>query len=308
MANVLDITADNPDELLSAGVYGAGAVIRVQSSATEAGVYADLSGTGSTPTIALVSGTGSYAAYDPAGAATTWYRTRFENVGATRISVDWTDLDWAAQPGHAPFQVDAGGGYVTSELLKLRANIGDVVDDTLIEQVCAEVNAWIETFTGRILRPFTYTNQLFDGWGYPYGDVTDYGRGLMVPNGIRSITSLEVANATGGSFVDITADAFMRSGTPATRIVLSNVPTLGVYTFLGGYANIRLTGAGGPASVPEDVRGVAVAIAVRAWNGRQSGHTDIVGNDQLTGNPVVSRWVASEDKQTLMRYQPALVG
>jgi hypothetical protein len=295
MANILQIPVDNPDELLNAGAYGAGAVIRVQSATTEAGVFADVSGTGSTPTISIVSGTGSYAGYDPSGTSTTWYRTRYENVGATRTS------DWSVA-----FQVESAS-YVTSELLKLRANIPDTVDDTLLEQICGEVNAWIETFTGRILRPFTYTNQLFDGWGYPYGDVTDYGRGLMVPNGIRSITTLEVANSTGGSFVNVTADTFMRGGTPATRIVLSNMPTAGLYSFPGGYANIRLTGAGGPASVPEDVRGVGIAIAVRAWNGRQSGHTDIVGNDQLTGNPVVSRWVASEDKQTLMRYQPALV-
>src|SRR6266540_3365352 len=297
MANILQIIADNPDELLNAGAYGAGAVIRVQSSATEAGAFADLIGTGSTPTIPLVTGTGSYPGYDPNGTSTTWYRTRFENSGATRTS------DWSAA-----FQVGVGG-YVTSELLKLRANIPDTVDDTLLEQICDEVNDWIDTFVGRSLRPFTYSNALFDGWLYPRGNVTDWGRALMVPRGIRSITNLEVATTTGGTFTSITADAFLRpldldAARPATKIVLSDHPTGPYFSFPGGYANIRLNGVGGPATIPNDVRAVAIAIAVRAWNGRQSGHTDIVGNDQLTGNPVVSRWVATEDKQTLMRYQP----
>jgi hypothetical protein len=55
------------------------------------------------------------------------------------------------------------------------------------------------------------------------------------------------------------------------------------------------------------VRGAAIAIAVRSWHGRQSGHTDIVGNDQLTGSPIVSRFVSAEDRRTLERYQIALV-
>ena len=57
MANTLKIPVENADELLLAGVYGAGALIRIQSSTTEDGSFANLTGTGSTPTIALVAGT-----------------------------------------------------------------------------------------------------------------------------------------------------------------------------------------------------------------------------------------------------------
>lgn len=201
----------------------------------------------------------------------------------------------------------ATGAYVTTALLKLRANIPDTADDTLIGQIVDEVNQYIETYTGRVLAPITYTNQLFDGYAWPRGDVLDDGRTLFVPNGVRSVTTLEVGAYTGASFSTITNDVFLRNGTPAKHLVLSDYPAGAYRYFPVGYGNIRLTGTGGPAAIPDDVRGVAIAIAVRAWHGRQSGHTDIVGNDQLTGSPVVSRWVAAEDKRTLDRYQIALV-
>jgi hypothetical protein len=291
VANAITIAVENPDVLLNVGMYGAGAIIRLQSGAVEAGPFADEA------TVAIVSGDTSYTLFDMDGTSSTWYRSRYENAGGTSVS-DWTEPFPAAPETYY---------YVTPSLLKQRANIPDTEDDSLIALICNEVNGWIDNFVGRLLRPFTYTDALFDGWRYPDGDVADYGRSLMVPNGIRSITTLEIASGTGGNFVDVTADTFMRSGTPATRIVLSNVSTAGFYSFPGGYANIRLNGAGGPATIPDDVRGVALAVAVRAWHGRQSGHTDIVGTDQVTGNPVVSRWVATEDKRTLERYQPALV-
>ena len=74
--------------LLNAGLYGAGAVFRLQSATSANGTYADVSGTGSTPTIAIVSGTEEYDGFDPNGTSATFYRARIENAGATRLS-DW---------------------------------------------------------------------------------------------------------------------------------------------------------------------------------------------------------------------------
>lgn len=75
-------------KLLNAGMYDTGALIRIQSSDAPNGTYANLAGTGSTPTIALVSGTETYEGFDPAGTSATYYRARFENAAATRVS-DW---------------------------------------------------------------------------------------------------------------------------------------------------------------------------------------------------------------------------
>jgi hypothetical protein len=90
MANVILITVIDSDDIVTTGMYGASAVTHVQSSSASDGTYADLSGTGSTPTVTIVSGTTYYKAYDPNGSTTTWYRARYENSGATRYS-DWTD-------------------------------------------------------------------------------------------------------------------------------------------------------------------------------------------------------------------------
>ncbi|OHC40462.1 MAG: hypothetical protein A2211_05095 [Rhodanobacter sp. RIFOXYA1_FULL_67_6] len=75
--------------VLLAGVYGTSAVLRVQSGASENGTFSDLTGTGSTPTIAIVSGTETYTAADPNGTSATWYRSRIENADASRLS-DWS--------------------------------------------------------------------------------------------------------------------------------------------------------------------------------------------------------------------------
>src|SRR3989304_2518318 len=92
MANAIRLTLPvrTPSAtVLLAGVYGAGAGVRVQSSSSETGTFADLSGTGSTPTIPIVSGTETYTAADPGGTSASWYRARLEDSGATRVS-DWS--------------------------------------------------------------------------------------------------------------------------------------------------------------------------------------------------------------------------
>lgn len=65
-------------------------------SAPETGTYADISGTGATPA-RFDTGTEAYIGYDPLGTSGTWYRTRFENAGATQLS-DWS----AAKPTTYP--------------------------------------------------------------------------------------------------------------------------------------------------------------------------------------------------------------
>jgi len=92
MANKLDVRLPvtvTSLNLLNAGMYDAGALIRIQWSATETGSFVDISGTGSTPTILISSGTETYIGYDALGDSGRWYRSRIENTGSTRVS-DWS--------------------------------------------------------------------------------------------------------------------------------------------------------------------------------------------------------------------------
>ena len=72
MSNVFTIYIADSAALLT--TYGAGALLRVQSSATELGVYADITA----PTQAIVSGETNYGWYDPDGIASDFYKWRAE--------------------------------------------------------------------------------------------------------------------------------------------------------------------------------------------------------------------------------------
>jgi len=138
----------------------------------------------------------------------------------------------------------------------------------------------------------------------------DGGRVLWVDH--RGISELAVAPQTGGAFVVLAAaDYFSRPlpqerdpGWPATAVVLSDLPTSGYWYFPRGYATVRAKLVLGWPAIPDDITGLALTMVVRAWHARQSGQTDIVGNDE-TGAPVVSRYLSAADRDTLRRYRVA---
>ena len=137
MPNLVKVYVENADDLLNAGMYDAGAIIRLQSCATETGVYVNEA------TAALVSGTKAYTVYDADGTSTTWYRTRYENAGGT-ITSDWSPV----------FQV--GGeeaGYLCSlEDVKQRlfnTATADATNDEDLAELIRQVSTDILGHTGR---------------------------------------------------------------------------------------------------------------------------------------------------------------
>lgn len=209
----------------------------------------------------------------------------------------------------------ATGSYVTTTLLKERLDPNSQYtwsspETTLLDKLVAETNQWIESFTGTVLAPVTYTTQLFDSFAYPDGNLLDY-RTLFFPWGVRSVSLLETAPSTGGSFTTVdSATYFLRPldqdripGMPADRICMSD---LGSY-FPTGFAVIRVTGTGGPTAVPDDVRSVAVTICERSWLASKAGRADQVQTVEADGEVLVTRFVAAEDKATLRRYKRVLV-
>lgn len=71
MANLFPIAI--PDSAAALLVtYGAGAIIRVQSSPTEAGVFGEVT------TLPIITGIETYAVHDPDGISSDWYRIRYE--------------------------------------------------------------------------------------------------------------------------------------------------------------------------------------------------------------------------------------
>lgn len=133
MPNILTLTASNPDQLLNAGAYGAGAVIQVQSAATQAGAYAD------DGTVPLVADTTTYTYYDTDGTTTTWYRTRYENADGSVVS-EWSDI---FQP-HSSFV----------SLAEAQARAGESVTQNMIDALEAELVDQIGPLTGERTETF----------------------------------------------------------------------------------------------------------------------------------------------------------
>lgn len=127
---------------------------------------------------------------------------------------------------------------------------------------------------------------------------------------VRAVSELAVATQTGAAYTILPAtDYFLRplpqdrsAGWPATRIELSDMATQPY--FPPGYSTVRLKAVTGWPAIPDDIAGLAITMVVRAWHARQSGQTDIVGNDE-TGAPVISRFLSAQDWKTLIAYRVA---
>lgn len=195
------------------------------------------------------------------------------------------------------------GTYVTLADLKTRLGITVATHDTLLTQIVDETNQWIESYAGRVLGPVASAVYLLDGGGTATPDSYTLDVSRL---GVRAISLLETATTTGGAYSTVASTSYYirpanrLNGEPGTRI------KLWTGSFYAGYDTTRVTMTAGFAAVPDDVRGVGLAIATRAWHGRQSGQTDIVGTDE-TGAPLVTKIVAPEFKRTLDRYRIPLV-
>ena len=294
MPNHLTVTVEEPDAILNAGQYGAGAVVRLQTATTEAGAYADVTGTGSTPTIPVVTLVRSYDGYDPAGTVSSWYRTRFENVGATRLS------DWSTS-----FQVAEEGSGLICSLWDVKQDLGETAatNDELIIEKIRQVGAEIMNYTGRrfVRTPASGTTTfLFD--------ITYGCRTLRIPQGIASATVLEVATSTqpesAGTYATVTAaEWWLRPimaerdyGWPATQVVISDVSGS---MFYPGYNTVRVTMALGWDKVPYDVQAIASRAVIGSYMSKGS-PTGIVGP---SGATIMLRNISPADRETLDLYR-----
>jgi len=280
--NILRINVD--PEVLATGAYGAGALVRVERSATGGGAgFAELG------TVAIVAGQMAATYYDSAGSTTHWYRTRYSNSTNTLAS------DYGAE-----FRAGGPQPYATFSGVKARLGITDTTDDTLLEGYVSAVNDWLEERLGRAVGPDNGATYVFDG---------DGTNRLRVSRGIRAVTSLTVAPMTGGAaatvpagdikLVPATGDRGPRQ--PADWIVLSDIPTGGVYVFGRGYGTVTVVGDFGWAAIPDALEDVATTCVVSKYRARGAG-----GGDNYTlgvdGERTFERFLGYEDKITIRRY------
>ncbi len=190
MANILTLTASNPDQLLNAGAYGVGAVIRVQSGALAAGPFTDEG------TVPIVAGTTSYTYYDTNGTSSTWYRIRYENAGGTTVS-DWSTV----------FQSQTS----LVLLADAQARLGDAVTQAMIDGVEEWLTGEIGPLTGKRTETFYLSERrnltTVDGlWLSRRTDavtLTNDGSPLVLDTDFRVVSGLLVQHvSTGASWLN----------------------------------------------------------------------------------------------------------
>lgn len=266
------VYVENPEELLNASAFGAGALLRVEWCATQAGAYAEFA---STP---IVAATRAYTLYHGAGVTGTWYRTRY-STAAPAVPADYSEYS-------DPFQ-SGGSGSGLCDLDDVRQRLGLAATDTTSDEDLAEFIAQVTTdilgHTGReFIGSVADETRTFD---VP----ADFCRTLWVPGGVRSITTLGIASGdqpdSAGTYTTATTGWYLRplaqertSGWPATRVELSW--TSGLY-FYPGRSTVQIVGRFGWSAVPPDIAGIATSAVVRRFQARQSSST---GVDLMVGS------------------------
>lgn len=200
----------------------------------------------------------------------------------------------------------AVGSYATASALKSLIGITDSTDDTLIALICDRVNQYIESQTKQVIAPIGSATYLYDGNGLAHLFLpTPTNAATKSIGGIRAITKLEIASSTGGSFEEIAStDFFLRDKHgmlgPYRWLRLSDTSS-SFSAFPPGIANVRITGTAGWPAIPDDVTDMALSVAHRAWNARQSGQQNLVGADDMA-RPFVAQYFDPRDRATLKSY------
>ena len=134
----LEVDVANAAELLATEAYDIGALLRWESSATEAGTYAEGG------TIALDVGKTLYDVWDGAGVTGTWYRTRVSDAGGTTFSA---------------YSVPRSPVTSLVSIAEVRALVKSAISDEDLEDVIDREESWltgkIGTLTGERTDTFT---------------------------------------------------------------------------------------------------------------------------------------------------------
>lgn len=293
---ILKVAVENADELLNASFLGAGALGRVERSATGGGAgYSEIG------TFALVSGTRLYTFYDLSGAVSSWYRIRYSKSDGTSPSSYGDEF----QAG------DETGGLLCS-VYDVEQRLGTTLtanDRELVFDLIREVSSGIEGYCGRWFAPRP-TDPASTATFYFTSPGHSYSRKLWIPKGVRTVTTLSYATSdqpdTGGTYTNFAANSWaltpsepQRSpGWPATWIVLLSTTSGYFYPYLNG---VKLVGSLGFAAVPYDIQGVAISAVIRRYIGKATSAPAVAIGPE--GGVTLLRDVSPDSQRVLDYYR-----
>lgn len=196
--------------------------------------------------------------------------------------------------------------YTSGTALKTRMGITDTNADTVLGGIATATNDLIEGYIGAPVGSGGTAARTFDGNGNDR---------MWVRHGLQAISTLEIANETGGTFSTLSSTEYVLrpathdrpTGWPGFWVILTDkATTYGIFTV--GFDTVRITptAAGwGWQSIPSDLSEVAAIMGTRMFQSRQSGEMLVVGSTDF-GNAIVRFLPEPEFRAVLDRYRQAL--
>lgn len=195
--------------------------------------------------------------------------------------------------------------YATVAAVKVRLGLTSTNRDSFLASLCDQANELVESITHRAIGSSTVTSAVYHGW-----DALEEGRCLILKDGIRSVTSVEVAPFTGAAFVTVpTTDYFTlpdasqrQPGWPAFELWMTDIPSpANTYPYFpGGFNNVRVSYTAGWDAMPNELRAAAERTVVRAYQGRAAGIGDGAGEDALVTD--IGHFLAYPDRRVIEHY------
>lgn len=252
----LILNIDNVADLMATTAYGTAAKAVVYRGTAEADVAYAAAGT-----VSLVSGTNQYEWWDSSGTTSSWYKYRLTDSGGTALS-EYSD----------EFRATALQAYASLDSLIERLDLPDETKYNLLADILVNISAQFDAEAGRqfyrIPQVSGSTTRYYDGDGYDE---------LFLPEGIISIDTLELSDATGGAYTTMgTADYYLRPSHPTAGWPYTSIRLYG-YVFADGFNTVKITGAFGWAEVPKIVEEAVLQMAARTWNDSRTRHAGVVG-------------------------------
>ncbi len=258
----LILNIDNTADAMGTAAYGTAAVAVVERGTAEDAGYA------AAGTVTLVSGTSQYEWWDASGTSDSWYRFRL--FDGTSVYSDYSPV----------FRATALDAYATLDDLLERLDMPDESKYNMLADLLVDVSGQLDAECGRqfyrIPQVGGSATRTYDG---------DGGDTLIVPEGIVSLSTVEVADAQYGTYTTLGANdwvlrpSYPAPGWPYSRLVLTGEGDYG--TFTPGYGTVRLTGVFGWSAVPELVHLAVLEQAQRAYNESQTRAGGAVGLPEM---------------------------
>jgi len=246
VSNLFTITIpDSPAALLV--TYGAGALIRVQSSPTEGGLYGDIPN----PTQPIVAGVTTYPVYDSDGLPSDWYKFRYESEDGNTVGT----YSEATQPQ------PQSSVYASLATFKNYVRTESDDEDELLGLALAAASRAIDRHTNR-----TFATTLGAVEDRYYSSLN----GVIKIDDLMTASGLAIAWDSAGDYTYATsvdaADYFLAPigalvvGKPYTAIHVPGLPN----------GTVKVTGLWGWQQVPLTIQEACLIQASRYWARRNS--------------------------------------